>query len=57
MQFMLQTFMTQYPNIKRNPTSPKENDKTIQSLRSKNTYGCDEISTKLLKISSPFIHP
>ena len=52
---MLQTFMTQYPNIKRNPTSPKEIDKIIQSLKSKNPYGCNEISTKLLKISSPFI--
>jgi len=55
MQFMLQTFMTQYPNIKHNPTTPKETDKIIQSLKSKNVYGCNEISTKLLKMSSPFI--
>jgi Notch-like protein len=47
--------MTQYLNIKCNPTLPKEIDKIIKSIRSKNAYGCDEISTKLLKISSPFI--
>jgi hypothetical protein len=55
MQFMLQTSMTQYPNTKHNPISSKEIDKIIKSLKSKNAYGCDEISTKLLKISSPFI--
>lgn len=54
MQFMLQTFMTQYPNIKRNRISRKEIDKIIKSCKSKNAYGCNEISTKLLKISSPF---
>jgi hypothetical protein len=36
MQFMLQTFMTQYPNTKRNPIWPKEIDKIIKFLKSKN---------------------
>jgi hypothetical protein len=47
--------MTQYPNIKCNPIVPKENDKIIKTPKSKNAYGCDEISSTLLKISSPFI--
>lgn len=55
MQLKLQIFMTQYLNIKCNPTSPKETDKIIKTLKSKNAYRCNEISTKLLKISSPFI--
>lgn len=55
MKFMLQIFMTQYPNTKCNPISPKEIDKIIKFLKSKNEYGCNEISSKLLKISPPFI--
>lgn len=55
MQLKLQTFMTQYLIIKCNPTSPKETDKIIKTLKSKYAYGYDDITTKLLKISSPFI--
>lgn len=47
--------MTSYPNMKHNPTSTKDIDQIIKSLKSKNSYGYNEISTKLLEISSLFI--
>jgi len=35
--------------------SPKEIEKIINSLKIKESSGCDEVSTKLLKINAPFI--
>jgi len=32
-----------------------ETEKIIKSLKSKNTGGCDEISTCVLKLSTPYI--
>jgi len=50
---VLVTFLkTTYPNIKRKHTLTNKIEKTIKSLKSKNTYGYDEISTEVLKISS-----
>jgi Notch-like protein len=42
-----------FPNIKFNNTYTKE--RIINSLKLKNSHGCDEISTKILKTSAPFI--
>jgi hypothetical protein len=36
------------------PTT-KEIERIIKSLKTKNSYGYNEISTKILKISGPFI--
>ena len=41
--------------IKGNCTTAKEIERIIQSLKTKTSYGYDEISTKILKISCPFI--
>ncbi len=38
-----------------NPTSTHEIDNIIQSLKPKDSHGFDEISTRILKISAPFI--
>jgi hypothetical protein len=35
--------------------STYEIDKIIKSLKSKNTYGYDEISNRIIKLSSPYI--
>jgi hypothetical protein len=44
-----------FPNIKYQYTSTKEIEKIISSLKSKNSYGYDEISVNILKFSSPYI--
>ena len=44
-----------FPSVKFLNTSTGETEKIINSLRMKNSYGYDEISTKVLKISAPFI--
>ena len=36
-------------------TTTKETEQIIKSLKTKNSYGYDEISTKILKMSGPFI--
>jgi hypothetical protein len=36
-----------FPNTKFNNTSTKEFERLMQSLRLKNSHGCDEISTKI----------
>jgi hypothetical protein len=44
-----------FSSIKFQNTSTKEIEKIINSLRMKNSCGYDKISTKILKISAPFI--
>ena len=44
-----------FSSIKFQNTSTREIEKIINTLRMKNSYGYDEISTKVLKISAPFI--
>jgi len=44
-----------FPNIKFRNTSPKEIENIIRSLKAKRSHGYDEITTKILKISAPFI--
>jgi len=48
-------FHIPFPSIKFNNTSNKETEKIINSLKIKESSGYEEISTKVLKISSPFI--
>ena len=54
-QYLLQAFMNPFPNIKLNSLSTKEVENIIKSLKLKNSYGYDEISTKVLKMSSVYI--
>ena len=53
--YLTQIFKNYFPKITFNYTSTKEIEKIINSLQSKNSHGYDEISMKILKISSPFI--
>jgi hypothetical protein len=52
--FMEQAFNKPYPSIVRNCTTTKEIEQ-ITCIKAENSYGCDEISTKILKMSGPFI--
>jgi hypothetical protein len=53
--FMKKVFKTPCPKINCKNTNTKEIENIIKSLKSKNSFGYDEIFTKSLKISSPFI--
>ena len=52
---MEQVFNKLYPIMECKCTTMKEIEQIIKSLKTKNLYGYDEISTKILKISCPFI--
>ena len=52
---MEQVFTKPYPSMECKCTITKEIERIIKSLKTKNSYGYDEISTKILKISCPFI--
>jgi hypothetical protein len=53
--FMEQAFTKTFPSMKCKYTTTNEIERIIKSLETKNSYGYDEISTKILKISCPFI--
>jgi len=53
--FMEPALYEPYPNMKCNCTMMKDIEKIIKSLQIQNSHGYDEILTKILKISSPFI--
>jgi len=53
--FMEQAFNKPYPDMKRKCTMTKEIEQIVKSLKMKISYGYDEISTQILKISSLFI--
>jgi len=52
---LLNLFHKAFPIIKFKNTSPREIEKIINSLKIKESSGYDEVSTKILKISAPFI--
>jgi hypothetical protein len=52
--YLIQSFMTPFPNINLKSVTSKEVENVIKSLKTKNFSGYDEISTKL-KICSSFI--
>jgi len=52
---LLRSFSCTFPNFKLVPLSTKKVRNIIKSLNTKNSHGYDGISTKLLKLSSPFI--
>ena len=53
--FVEQAFNKPYQSTERKCTTTKETERITKSLKTKNAYGYDEISTKILKISCPFI--
>jgi hypothetical protein len=54
-QYSLQSFKTDFQNINLKFISIKEVENIIKSFKTKNSAGYDEISAKLLKLSSSFI--
>jgi hypothetical protein len=52
---MSQDFTTKYPYMNSKSSTTKEIENIIKALKSKNSQGHDDISTKILNISSPFI--
>ena len=52
---MEQAFTKPYPSMEWKCTTTEEIERIVKSLKTKNSYGYDEISTKILKISCPFI--
>jgi hypothetical protein len=44
-----------YPSMECKYTTTKEIERIIKCLKTKNSYGYDEISTEILKISCPFM--
>ena len=55
--YLLNLFHRRFPSIEFQNTSTREIEKNITSLKMKNSSGYDETSTKVLKISAPFISP
>jgi len=55
LNYLYQVFTRPFPHIKLTPVSTKEISEIIKSLKWKNSHGYDEIPTKILKISLPFI--
>jgi len=55
LHYLTPSFKNPFPNINLKSVSTKEIKNIIKSLKPKNSLGYDGISTKLLKISSPFI--
>jgi len=53
--FMEQAFNKPHPSMECKCTTTKEVERITKSLKTKNSYGYDEISTEILKISCPFI--
>jgi len=51
---MEQVFNKPYPSMECNCTTTTKIERIINSLKVKNSYGYNEISTKILKISGPF---
>ena len=55
LHYLLQLFSNPFLNIKFSNTSTQEIERITNSLQSKRSHGYDEISTRILKISAPFI--
>jgi len=53
--YLKKNFKQTFSSIRLNNTTTHEVDKIIHSLKCKDSYGYDEISTRLLKNSAPYI--
>ena len=52
---MEQAFNKPYPSMEYKCTTTKETEQITKLIKTKNSYGYDEISTKIVKVSCPFI--
>jgi hypothetical protein len=55
-KYLFNSFKHPFPNIQWFYTATGEIENIIKSLKTKNFCGYDEIPTKILKISAPFIN-
>jgi len=55
LHYLMQSSKNPFPNINLKSTSTREIENIIKSLKPRNSSGYDGISTKLVKIRSPFI--
>jgi hypothetical protein len=55
MSYLYQAFGQSFSKMKLRNTTTHETEKIIKSLKSKNSYGYDEISTRILKVSAPYV--
>ena len=55
LKYLHSTFIQPCMHIKLKHTTSKEIDEIIKLLKTKESHGYDEISTKILKVSAPFI--
>jgi hypothetical protein len=53
--YLIKNFNKSFPNINWKHDSTYEVNKIIESLKSKNLCGYDEITVKIVKLSTPFI--
>jgi hypothetical protein len=54
-QFINHAFDIPFPNMENKYCTIEETEQIINSLKTKNSFGYDGISTKILKLSAPFI--
>jgi len=54
-QFMEQAFTKPYPSMECKCTATNDIEQIIKSIKTKNSYGYNKISTKILETSCPFI--
>jgi len=53
--YLQQNFSHPFLRMKLNNTTTHKIDKLIQSMKCKNSYGYDEISSRILKSSAPYV--
>ena len=53
--YLRQNFRQSSSTIKLSNTTTYEIGKIIHSLKCKNSYGCEEISSRILKVSAPYV--
>jgi hypothetical protein len=53
--YLINSFHQPFPKMSWHNASTHETEKIIKSLKSKNTGGYNEISTRILKLSTPYI--
>jgi hypothetical protein len=52
---MEQAITTNYPKIRNKPSTTKEIEKIINSLKTKDSFGYDQIALRILKLRAPYI--
>jgi hypothetical protein len=55
MSYLYQAFGQSFSKMKLRNATMYEVEKIIRSLKNKNSYGYDEIYTRILKVSAPYV--